>query len=248
MSEIPEFLDQEPAPGSVGGEMSLVETWIAAFTKPNESTFAEIAAQPGASTGKAFLWVFVASLLTSFASLISRSVGFGNMGDLQRFLPPEIARDIPMNVPSWFGFGTVICGTPVAALLAVIGFAIGAALIQWVAKLFGGTGSFDKLAYTFSAIMVPYSVVVAVLTLIGMIPIVGYLTGLVSFGLLFYMLVLEVQAVKAVNGLDTGKAVGAVLIPGFAIFFFICCCVIVALAAMGPVIENVFNQISQGLY
>lgn len=242
-----EFSNEPMVPES-GPAMSMVETWIAAVTKPNEGTYARIAAQPGASASKAFLWVFIASLLTSFASFIAQAVGSGGqMESLRQFLPPEIARELPVGAAPSFGIGTVICGAPVAAVFAVLGFAIGVALIQWVAKLFGGTGSFDKLAYAFSAITVPYSVVAAVLALVGIIPIIGILTGLISFGLSIYVIVLEVLAVKAVNRLDTGKAVGAVLLPGLAILLVICCCVIVVVLALGPAISEVFDSINQSL-
>jgi len=230
-------------------EMSLIETWISAVTQPNESTFARIIAQPGATTGKALLWVFVASLITSFASLIAQTVSIGSqMGGLEQFLPPEITRELPTAVGgSAFGIGTVICGTPVIAILSVLGFAIGVALVQWVARLFGGTGSFEKLAYAYSAITVPYSVVAAVFALLGIIPIVGILTGLASFALSIYVLVLEVIAVKAVNNLDTGKAVGSVLLPGVVIFLLICCCFAIFAVALGPTIGDVFSEITNGL-
>ena len=169
------------------------------------------------------------------------------MDMFRQFLPPEIARELPVGAAPSIGFGTVICGAPVGAIFAVLFFAIAVALIQWVAKLFGGTGSFDKLAYAFSAITVPVSVVSAVLALIGIIPFIGILTGLISFGLGIYVLVLEVLAVKAVNGLDTGKAVGSVLLPGLVIFLFICCCVIIGVALMGPAIGEVFDSINQSL-
>ncbi len=242
-----EFSNEPMVPES-SSEMSLVETWIAAVTKPNENTFAQIVAQPGATGGKAFLWVFLASLVTSFASLIAQAIGFGGQMDMFReFLPPELARELPVGAAPSVGFGTVICGAPVGAIFAVLGFAIGVGLIQWVAKLFGGTGSFDKLAYSFSAIIVPVSVVSAVLTLIGIIPFIGILTGLISFGIGIYTIVLQVLAVKAVNGLDTGKAVGSVLLPGLVIFLFICCCVIGGLMLMGPAIGEVFESINQSL-
>lgn len=244
MSEFP----NEPVAPESQPEMSLIDTWISAVTKPNESTFARIVAQPGATAGKAFLWVFLASLLTSFASLIVQAVGFGGQMDtIREFLPPEVARELPVGAAPSFGFGTVICGAPVGAVFSVLGFAIAVALIQWVAKLFGGTGSFDKLAYAFSAITVPYSVVAAVLALIGIIPFVGILTGLISFALAIYVVVLEVLAVKAVNGLDTGKAVGAVLLPILVIFLLICCCAVVFGVAMGSVIGEVFDSINQSL-
>jgi len=241
-------LSNDPVIPESAPAMTLMETWISAVTKPNEATFARIAAQPGATTGKALLWVFVASLITSFASLIAQAVGFGSrMGGFEQFLPPEVARELPTGIGSSFGFGTVICGTPVAAIFSVLGFAIAVALIQWVAKLFGGTGSFDKLAYAFSAITVPYSVVAAVLALLGIIPFVGILTGLVGFALGIYVIVLEVLAVKAVNGLDTGKAVGAILLPGVVIFLVICCCAIVVGVVMGSTLGGIFDSINQSM-
>jgi len=241
-------LSNEPVVPESGQPMSMIDTWKAAITKPNEGTFARILAQPGASASKSFLWVFVASLITSFASSISQVAGYGRQVEtLRRFLPPEIARELPVSTASPFGVGTIICGAPIGAIFAVLFFAISVALIQWVAKLFGGTGSFEKLAYTFSAIYMPYSVITAVLTLIGIIPFVGILTGLIGLALFFYAIVLGVLAVKAVNGLDTGKAFGAVILPGLAIFLVICCCAVIAGIAMGSVISEVFNSINQSL-
>ena len=241
-------LSNEPVIPESGPAMSLVETWISAVTKPNEGTFAQIVAQPGATAGKAFLWVFLASILTSFTSLIVQAVGFsGQMDMFREFLPPEIARELPVGAAPSIGFGTAICGAPVGAIVAVLGFAIWVALVQWIAKLFGGTGSFDKLAYAFSAIIVPYSVVAAVLSLLGLIPFIGILFGLISLALSIYVIVLEVLAVKAVNGLDTGKAAGAVLLPAVVIFFFVCCCALIVGVVMGTAIGGVFDSINQSL-
>ena len=241
-------LSNEPVVPESGPAMSLVETWIAAVTKPNESTYAQIVAQPGATAGKAFLWGFLASILTSFTSLIVQTVGFsGQMDMFREFLPPELARELPVGVAPSVGFGTAICGAPVGAIFAVLGFAIWVALVQWIAKLFGGTGSFDKLAYAFSAITVPFSVVAAVLSLLGLIPFIGILFGLISFALSIYVIVLEVLAVKAVNGLDTGQAAGAVLLPAVVIFFFVCCCALIVGVVMGTAIGGVFDSINQSL-
>ena len=237
----------EPMVPSESPAMSMMDTWVSAITKPNVATFTRIAAQPGATTSKALLWVFVASLVTSFVSFIAQAINGGTMASLRQFLPPEIARELPVSGAPSFGFGTVICGAPVAAIFAVLGFVIGVALIQWVAKLFGGTGSFEKLAYTFSAITVPFSIISAVLTLIGIVPFIGILMGLIGFVLSIYVLVLEVFAVQAVNKLDTGKAIGSVLLPGLVIFLLVCCCVVISLLVLGPMIGNVFDSINQSL-
>lgn len=245
MSEFP----NEPMSSSSNSELSLIDTWMIAFTKPNEGTFVQIAAQRSATAAKAILWVFVASLVTSFVTLVAQSFNAGRgLGALKQFLPPEIAQNFPLQATPSFGFGTVICGAPVGAIFAVLGFVIIVALVQWVAKLFGGTGSFDKLAYSFSAITVPYSVVSAILTLLGIIPLVGILTGLISFVLSIYVLVLEVLAIKAVNGVNTGKAIGALILPGLVFALLICCCIVIGALLLGPTIGGVFSQIQQGIY
>ena len=236
-----EYSNEPIVPGN-RPEMSLIDTWIEAFTKPKEETYAKIAAQPSASTTKAFLWVFIASLLTSIVGAVA-SLG-GQMDSLRQLLPPEIARELPVGGAQSIGIGTVICGAPIGAIFAVLFFAIGTALVQWVAKLFGGTGTFDKLAYTFSSIAVPYSIVTAVLTLLSIIPFVGILTGLISFALWIYAIILGVLAVKAVDRLDTGKAVGAVLLPGLVIFLIVCCCIILGVSALMPVMRDTFQGIN----
>ncbi len=221
--------------------MSLVDTWMAAFTKPREETYARIAAQPRATATNAFLWVFLASLLTS---LVAAVAGLGGQFEtFRQFLPPEIASQMPATVGPSVGFGTIICGAPIGAIFAVLFFAISTALVQWVAKLFGGTGTFDKLAYVFSSFAVPYSVVTSVLSLLSIIPFVGILTGLISFVLGIYVIILEVLAVKAVDRLDTGKATGAVLLPWLVILLLICCCIVIGASVLVPLISQTYQGI-----
>jgi hypothetical protein len=93
----------------------------------------------------------------------------------------------------------------------------------------------------------PYSVITAVLTLVGIIPFVNILTGLVGLALFIYTVILGVLAVKAVDNLDTGKAAGAVILPGLVIFLVVCCCAVIAGVAMGSVIGEVFDSINQSL-
>jgi hypothetical protein len=216
-----------------------------AVTKPNAATFEEIAAQSGASAGKAFLWAALASLVSALFGAISQTVGAGQSMEMMReFMPPEIAREIPMGGGGGVGIGAAICGAPLGAIVGVIIFAITVALILWVAKMFGGSGEFDKLAYTFAAIMVPIAAVNAVLALLGMIPFIGLLFGLVSFAVSFYSLVLRVFAVQAVTGLDTGKSAASVILPALVFFIFICCCLVLFGAIFGVAMGDVFSQMN----
>jgi hypothetical protein len=249
MSEDLEFFDNS-APPPFEAEMSAFDTWKAAVTKPSVATFVKIAGQSGATTQKALLWVALASLVTAFFSALGQSVGAGQgMQMLREMLPADVANSLPAGGGgAAVGFGALICGAPLGAIMGVLFFAIGVALILWVAKLFGGSGEFEKLAYTFAAIMVPIAAVNAGLTLFGMIPFIGVLFGLVSFGVSIYSLVLHVYAVQAVTGLDTGKAAASVILPWLVIFIFLCCCLALFLVVFGAAFGDVFSQINQGLY
>lgn len=229
-------------------ELSLLDTWIAALTIPKVETFSAIAAQPSASAGRAFLWVFLAAVVSALIGAITQAFGAGqSLAGLQELLPPEIASEIPVGAAPSMGFGTAICSGGVGAVFAVAGFAVSVALIHWVAGMFGGAGSYEKLAYAFSAFMVPYYVITAVLSLFSIIPFVGILTGLINLGLFGYLVFLEVLAVQGVYRLEAGKAVGAVLLPGLVILLVFCCCIAIGLTLLGPAIAEVFETINQSL-
>jgi hypothetical protein len=108
-------------------------------------------------------------------------------------------------------------------------------------------GTFDKLAYASAAISVPFSLLTGVLTLFAAIPFVGLCTGIISLLLSFYVLFLQITAVKAVNRFGWGAAIGTVLLPVLVIGFFCGCLVIGGLTLLGPTIGDVFSSINQSL-
>jgi DNA integrity scanning protein DisA with diadenylate cyclase activity len=55
------------------------------------------------------------------------------------------------------------------------------------------------------------------------------------------LIVLEVLAVKAVHRLDTGKAIGAVLLPALVIFLIVCCCVVIGASVLLPMMGETFQ-------
>ena len=229
----------EPAPGVSGW----LPVWIKAVTKPNEQTFIEIISGPEATSKTAFIWVFIAGTLSGLVSgliqLVLRTAGVQSQGFEQ--FSGAAGRGIGASL------GVSICGAPVAGLLSVIFFAIGVAIIQWIAKLFGGTGTFEKLAYGLASISVPVTLVAMFLTPLSAVPYLGICTGLLSAGIGLYALFLQITAVKAVNGFGWGPAIGSVLLPGLAIGLLCACVVGVSMALLGPKIAEIFTQIQQGI-
>jgi hypothetical protein len=229
----------QPASGASGW----LPIWIKAVTKPSEQTFIEITSSPEASSKTAFIWVFItgtlSGLVTGLIQMALLAAGFQSQGFGQ--FSGAAGRGIGASL------GFAICGAPVYGLLSVIGLAIGAAIIQWIAKLFGGTGTFEKMAYAIAAISVPITVVTMFLTPLSAVPYLGICTGLLSAGIGLYALFLQITAVKAVNGFGWGPAIGSVLLPGVVIGLVCACIVGAGMAMMGPQIAEIFRQINQGL-
>jgi len=210
--------------------------WRDAITKPNESTYLNIANSSQAKSTTAFLWIFAASLLQGFIVLVVQSAYMTQM--FQQFgVDPQVNGSLASRLV------TVICGAPIFGVISVVSFAIFVGVTQFVAKMFGGTATFDQLAYTLAAITAPFSLVSSVLTLLGAIPFIGMCFGIVSLLASFYILYLEALAIKSVNKFGWGQAVGTLALP----LILICCCfavgVIGLMRTLGPAINDTFNSI-----
>ncbi len=224
-------------PAGIAGWFSV---WMAAVTKPNEQTFVDMANSGNAKATTAYIWVFIGSLVSFFlASLVQ--------GAAMR----QIMQQYGVDGQAGGGIGTTlitaICGAPIAAVISVVVFAVVVAIVQFIAKMFGGKGTFDQLAYALAAISTPFVLISGVLTLLSAIPLVGLCFSVVSLIAGLYVLVLQVIAVKAVNQFGWGQAAGSLLLP----FIVLCCClsvgVIGVMQMLGPQISETFNQINNNL-
>jgi hypothetical protein len=235
------------APGPAGW----LPIWIKAVTQPNEQTFVDITEHPDMSAKTAYIWVFIAGTLSgiiqAFATAIRAATGaaspFQNIPGMEQYLPQSTSGGAGFGVSLIGG----LCASPFAGLLSIVFFALIVAIIQWIAKLFGGTGTYEKLLYAFAAITVPVTIVSSLLALLGVIPFVGICTGIISLGLGIYVLVLQVMAVKGVNRFGWGQAAGSVFIPGCVVFILCACVVIGGLMLLGPMIGNIFSGINRSL-
>jgi hypothetical protein len=228
------------------GGMNPVETWIKALTQPKDSTYEDIAMDPGASLMKGALWLAGFGFIGGLISGIIRAI-FGTSA-MQQFSDVfSQYGDMPMDIPvrTGGGFMSVVGGAFGGMFGAVIGALIYVGLVQVIAKMLGGKGNFEKLFYTFAAFAAPLSLIT---NTVGAIPFVSLCLG---FPLAIYGLVLAVMATKASHDLETGQAAIAAIGPGL-VLFLLCCCVIIVFgtaltAIMGPAIENIFGNISSNL-
>jgi hypothetical protein len=223
-----------PAPS---GFSQWVTVWREAITRPSDQTFARIGLSPNAKASTALLWVFLSSLVNFF--LVSLVQGPLVAQVLQNSgLPPE---QIP--VAAGGGLLTAICGAPVGALISTGVFALAVGIVQLIARMFGGRGTFDQLAYAIAAVVAPFSIVSGLLSLLSAVPYAGFCFGLLGLVAGIYVLVLEVMAVKGVNQFGWGAAAGSLLLP----FIVLVCCISVVIGGLfsllAPEISDTFTPL-----
>jgi hypothetical protein len=217
----------------------MYQIWIDALTKPNENTFAEIAASPNAKATTAYLWVFLGYLVEFFLAALVSGGRYSSM--LSQYGGSGLGSGIVGTLV------TAVCGGPILAVIGTIFFAIWTLIIQWIAKMFGGQGTNDQMAYAFAAIVFPFGVISGVLSLFAAIPYVGLCFNIVLGIAGLYVVVLNIMAVKGVNRFGWGQAIGSVLIPAVVIGLVCGCLAAVSAIALGSALGNVFNSINQSL-
>jgi len=224
--------DMPVAPIPESRPESAVQVWQKALTKPSEQTFAEIASSPNAKASTGYLWMFIAYLIQIFLAALVQNRLFSAYAN-QYGLGDVFANRGLSSV--LFG---AICSAPIGAAVGTLVFALGVFIVQWLAKMFGGRGTSDQLTYTMASILAPYLVISGIVTLFSAIPYVGLcISAILALGGI-YVLVLEVMAVKGVNQVSWGAAIGALLIP-VAVIAFLCACLIGgSLAVLLPTIRN----------
>jgi hypothetical protein len=212
-----------------------------ALTKPREETYAAIGASPKAKAMTGYLWIFLTSIVTSAVTFLVQSTQIS-----QQLEGSGMDLDQAGSIPGGIAVA-LLCSAPFVAVFAALFFAIWTALMQWVAKMFGGTGNNDKLAYTLAAISAPYSLLSAVFVALSAIPYVGFcFSAILGLGGL-YVLVLELMAVKATNRFGWGPAIGAYVIPGIAVLLVCCCAAALLSSVMGLALGDVWSTINESL-
>jgi hypothetical protein len=223
------------------GTESFFQVWLRALTKPNEATYAGIAASPRARANTAFLWIFVCTFAPALVSVLVRGSQISQGLEQAGVDVGEAGGGLGAALINF------LCVTPFLAIAGLVSFIISVAIMQWIAGMFKGQGSFDQLAYALGAITAPGLLVSAVLTLPSLIPYVGICSGILSSLFSLYLIVLEVMAIKGVHKFGWGAAIGTFFIPGLAIGLVCCCLAAIISSTLGLAMGDVFSTINQSL-
>lgn len=99
-------------------------------------------------------------------------------------------------------------------ILVPLSFGVFTGAVYYIGRsFFGGSGTYPEVAYTFALFFVPLSIVSSI---IGIIPILGWLVSFIITILMIYFGWLAVQS--SMNIRDGGKAAIALIISGIAYF------------------------------
>jgi hypothetical protein len=129
-----------------------LQTWRAALFHPGEETAYRIAYDPNASTGRAYLWVFIAALiripwiivfLAELPDLLTEVVRRRGMGT-------STVNQL-LNVFILFFILSIVLAVPL--------FKLNTHITHWSAKQFSGSGSRDNYAYLNAAFQAPLQIV-----------------------------------------------------------------------------------------
>jgi len=235
--------DMSNTPVMPAGPKPFFQVWMDALTKPNESTFAQMANSPSAKATTAYLWIFIGYVINFFLSSIVQNQSVRTL--LEKYGGSGVGAGVGSGIAG--RLVVAVCGAPIAALIATLFFAIGVAIIQWVAKMFGGRGNFGQMSYALAAILAPFSIVSGLLSLLSAIPFVGFCFSLLILIAALYIIVLEVMAVKGVNQFGWGAAIGSLFIPGLVIGFICACLAGISFVLLGTALQSVIQQIQQGM-
>jgi hypothetical protein len=219
--------------------------WSRVYTQPSVRTFIEITEHPEAKANGAYVWVFIAGTLATLITSLLQSV-------IIRQVSPEVGQSMSRLLPGGaigvfgasLGILSMVCVSGLSGLFSTLGFAISTALVQAASSALGGRGTFDKLAYAFGAIAVPATLISALIAPLSAIPAATYCTIPLLLALAFYVIVLQVKAIRAVHRLGWGSSILALLLPGI-VLVLLCGLLFVGLVVLaGPGILQDMQQVA----
>ncbi|MFW0858693.1 MAG: YIP1 family protein [Dehalococcoidia bacterium] len=170
-------------------EKGILETLVDVLARPT-STIRSICQQ------RPIGWAIIVYLVVSLVSTVVM-IETGDL-DLEGMGLPDL------------GMPAILGGTLIIGILTLVIFT---ALCHLAASLLGGRGGYWGLFSGFGFTALP-GIFVAPLAVIGMLPIVGgLLSGLGTFGVSVWSLVLNILAIRENYLVSTGRAILIVLLP-----------------------------------
>lgn len=194
------------------------EVWLRALTKPSAATFQELLRDPQAASGRPYKWIFFATLVGQGIALLLLTAFHQSprLVALQKF-----SLISPTMKPETFA-----CTLLISPFAAIIGLWFFSHITQWFARMFDGKGTAAELIYVRAAYLAPMSIIT---TPLNVIPFIAYVNILFSF----YLMVLELLAIKTVNRFGWGAAIASAFLPAIILIGGLFGCLFFLLMGVG---------------
>lgn len=181
----------------IGRPMAWYEVWLTALTQPNLEAYETLRLNPYALPSRTYLWLLSAGLV---AGLVG-ALGFGLNPQVSQLIT-EIERTGQFTGLSQMFGAFLFCLIPLTGVMNLVNTAISVGVMQLISATFGGKGKYSEFLYLVAAFSAPLTIAT---TITGVIPFVNFC---LSTPLVFYRVLLYMQAIKSAHGLDTFRALG----------------------------------------
>jgi hypothetical protein len=213
------------------------EIWWDVWLHPGIAPFQAMLKDTNHSMTRGFIWVGVTSFIITLISYLFSAL-------VMRNFMADAFRGTPLENGGYFAL-SYICGIILSPIFAIIGIAISSGVYHWVAKLFRGKGVWSDLVYCLSAVSTPGTLIAGVVGVFSLLffnhPVFIFLPVFIAFVFAIYMIVLNVNAIRAVEDVGPFEALGAIFIPTIVIVVLVTCCSLVALV---PIFSTVVKGIN----
>jgi hypothetical protein len=132
-----------------------------------------------------------------------------------------------------------ICSIILAPISSILRLVIITGIYHLLSKLFGGSGAWSDLVFCMAAVTAPASVISGLLAvpylLFGNFPAIWWLVaifiGILSVIVSVYVLVMNVNAIRAVEQIGTWQAIVTIFLPVIIVAILGVCCISLTIPA-----------------
>jgi len=208
------------------------EIWWDVWIHPGITPFQTVLNEPNHEMRRGFIWIAVTSFIVTLISFLFSALVMRNL------MPDAFGSTMFENYATYTL--SSICGVILSPIFAIIGISVSAGIYHWVAKLFHGKGNWTDLVFCLSAVTAPATLVGGVIGLFSLLffqnPVILFLPVLISLLFAVYIIVLNVNAIRAVEDVGTWQAISTIFLPTIIVLVLVTCCSIVTLI---PIISSV---------
>ncbi len=229
-SQTPSLPPSQPIPEQL--DRKWYEIWLDVWTHPGEEAFWGILKERNHSIGRAFIWIAVTSLILAVVTTIGYVPLYNSFmsqyGDIQT---AQIFQATTVTVG--------LCSVILAPISSILGLVIITGIYHLISKLFGGSGAWSDLVFCMAAVTAPASIISGVLAipylLFSNFPAIWWLIaifiGILTVIVSVYVLVMNVNAIRAAEKIGTWQAIVTIFLPIIIIAVLSVCCISLTIPA-----------------